>query len=259
MGNGVFTALEGAKIQNRELEIIANNLANVNSAGYKGDRLVFKEVLVEAQPMEYGYPLEWEDTPMHTNLAEKNPVLVEVVSQQTDFSQGRLKQTGGALDLAIEGEGFFQVKEGNDVFYSRDGRFTINSEGVMIHTSGGQLLDDSGEPIKLSNKPVTISANGQVSQDKANIAKIGLVRLPNEDLIKKAGHNRLAYKSAGQPPVPIEETKLIQGAVEGSNINPVIEMTKLIKVNRHFEYMTKVIKAYRDLDQRSINDVGGNR
>lgn len=260
MGNGVFGALSGAKVQARHLEIIANNLANVNTTGFKSDNLRFAEVIVRAQPKDYGYVLESEYPPMQANLSGQPASMVKILSQDIDFSSGSMKSTGSDLDVAFEGRGFFKVEKDGENFYSRDGRFSMGSDGSLLHSSGGRVLDEDGSPISISDGgSLQINSEGVIYQNKARVAKLGAVSLPETGSIKKAGYTLFSYNSQNNPPVELGNARMIQGSLEGSNVNAVSEMTKMIRVNRHFEHMNQAVKAYRDLDRRSIEDVGGQR
>jgi len=262
MGSGVFGAAEGAKVQARYLDVISNNLANAGTVGYKADDLNFGDFLVKAKSKDYGFVLEKENTPKSVNLDQSHQSMVKIVGQRTDFSQGFLKATGNTFDIAIDGEGFFQVEVDNNTYFSRDGRCVLNGEGELVHTSGGKILDDGGSPIVIDPEEegqVVINDEGLIFQGKTEIAKIGVYTLEDKGKISKMGHNLFEYTSVQSPPEESEEALVRQGFVEKSNVNPIAEMTKMIKINRHFEYMTKVIKAYKDTDQRSIQDVGASR
>lgn len=262
MGTGAFIAAEGAKVQARYLDVVSNNLANAGTVGYKAEDLNFGEYLVKTTQKEYGFVLEKENSPKHVNETQDNQSMVKITGSRTDFSQGFLEATGNTFDVAIQGEGFFQVSLNDEAFFTRDGRCFPNADGELIHTSGGKLLDDSGSPIVIvpdEEGKVNIDENGMISQGKTELAKIGVYALEEKEKIKKIGHNLFNYTSVNSPPEEAEKVLVKQGYLEKSNVNPIAEMTKMIKINRHFEYMTKALQAYRDADQKSTQGVGESR
>lgn len=258
MGSAIFSAASGAKSQARYLDIIANNLANASTVAYKADDLRFADFIPETDIMAGfgGGVLSDEAAPAATNLAARNQHYVRIVGQTVDLNQGNLKETGNDLDLALHGEAFFQVRIDDRIAYTRDGRFKVNEDGELLHISGGRVLDDGGSPIRLEQGPVEISDNGAIKKDGEEIANLGLKYIPESDDLKKIGNSMFEYTKTDRVPDNAEKVEVMQGYLESSNVNPIREMTKMIKVNRHFDIMNKAIKAYKELDERSIMEIG---
>jgi flagellar basal-body rod protein FlgF len=259
MGSGIFGATEGAKVQSAYLDVIANNLANAQTVGFKADKLEFGEYLFQAEFKDYGGPiLEKEQRPRYANCDGTEQAFVKITGQRIDMGQGNLRQTGNVLDVAIDGAGFFQVRlEDGQTFFTRDGRLRMGADGELQHSSGGQILDESGQPIRIGGQgPIAIEPDGTIFQGKAEQGKLAVYKLPVESAIGKAGHTLFSYDRPEAPPELNDDARIQQGFIEGSNVNPIAEMTRMIQVNRHFEYMNKLIKAYNDTDMRSIADVG---
>jgi len=258
MGNGIYTATAGAKVQSHYLDLIANNLANVGTVGYKADDLTFSDFLVQDGKLPRTDRVRMsEENDLAANTRERAQHFVEVLDQSMDLSQGAMVSTQNSLDVALDGPGFMTVELGGQTLYTRDGQFHLGPEGELLHGSGGRVLDEGGEPIALNDSgDLTIDAKGAIRQGGAEIARLGLVEIPDKDVLVKAGHTLFNCLDKDNPPAEASNTLVRQGLLEKSNVNPVREMTKMIKVNRHFEMMNKVIQAYRDLDNRSIQEVG---
>ncbi len=257
MGNGIYSAANGALVQSQYLDVIANNLANVSTVGYKADELQFGNYIAESmQAGQEGGILEMERPSAATNLARRNQNYVEVKGRHINFQDGNLKPTNNALDVAIQGRGFLQVQQNDETYYTRDGRMLINEDGDLLHVTGGRILDDGGSPITVSDQgPISIDEVGQITQGEQTIATLGVMDLPSTKDIQKAGQSLFSYNNQDNPPVEVEHA-IRQGFLESSNVNAVKEMTRMIQVNRHFEIMNRAVTAYRDMDQRSIQDVG---
>ncbi len=257
MGSGIYAAVAGAKAQSQYLDLIANNLANIGTAGFKADDLRFGDHLVTAgRGATQGGVLLREPKAMHHNIVKRDQVLVDIIGQTIDFSQGPLRKTGNSLDIALEGEGFFRIELQEREFYSRDGRFHINEEGELMHSSGGYVLDDSGSMIKLEKGLVEVDEDGVITQGNTEVARLGVMDLTDKEKITKAGHSLFSYSNPDELPTEAADTAIFQGRIETSNVNAVREMTKMIKTHRHFDAMERAIRAYRELEQKSINDVG---
>lgn len=246
MDNTSYIALSRQITLQRELDISANNLANMNTTGYK-----FEELLVSATPGAPAY-----DSPIRTpaNFAYDNGV-------GRDFSQGTLNQTGAPLDLAINGEGaFFEVATASGNVYTRDGAFTLDASGTIVDQNGDALQGDGG-PIVLDPKygePV-ISKDGIVSQtvngQAQRVGKINLMRIANMSDLKKNGDGTYSLTSNAQP-VPATDAQIEQGFVEASNVNPMKEVTHLIQINRAYQNLANIIEQNASLSQSAIQRLG---
>jgi len=247
MDNTSYVALSRQITLQRELDISANNLANMNTTGYK-----FEELLVNSQQGAPAY-----DDPIKTpaNFAYDNGV-------GRDFRQGPMQQTGSTYDLAIEGEGAFfavQTPQGA-VRYTRDGAFTTGPDGTLETQNGDQVQGVSGpiviDPTK--GAPV-ISPDGIVSQDSQGrseqIGQISVVRIANMSALSKDGNGLYSLQS-GITPEPATDATIRQGMLEGSNVNPMTEVTHLIQINRAYTELSNVIAQNLQLSNDAVSRLG---
>ena len=246
MDNANYVALSRQITLQRQLDISANNLANMNTTGFK-----FEELLVNAQ---YGAPAY--DDPIRTpaNFAYDNGV-------GRNFSQGTLTQTGSPLDLAIDGEGaFFEVQTPTGTAYTRDGSFTLDATGQLVNQNGYPVMSDGG-PIVLDPKkgqPV-ISQDGIISQDYQGQAeragKLSIVRIANMSDLKKEGDGTYTLTSNASA-APATDARIQQGFLESSNVNPMVEITNLVKINRAYQSIAAVIEQNTNLSKSAIERLG---
>ncbi len=258
MGNGIFSAVSGSKAQGEYLDVIANNLANANTVGYKADELRFGEHITKAKAETGGTsPILDNEPPQESaNLQKRSQIFTKVLGTFTDWSQGGLRRTGNDLDLALKGEGFFKIQKEGKIFYTRDGQFKLGEDGQLQHASGDPVLDDGDSPIRVEDGRIRIGEDGTVFQEDREVARIGVFTVPDKNAMKKAGSNLYEYqKERTAPPEEASETKVLQGHLERSNINPIREMVKMINANRHFDTINKAIQSYKSMDERSIRDV----
>lgn len=206
----------------RELQSVANNIANLSTTGYRREGLIFAEE-VRALPVEGG-----------------SVAMTEARARYTDELQGSLEETGGALDLAIEGEGYFTVRTPAGERLTRAGAFTRNAEGMLVNMDGHPLLDEGGGEIAVpfEARTIAVSADGTLSVDGAPAARIGLVGVEDPTkLFREAG---VLYRSEGAT-LPAEGGEVVQGFLEQSNVNPVAEMARMVEVQRAYEYGQKLM------------------
>jgi flagellar basal-body rod protein FlgF len=246
MDNANYVALSRQITLQRELDISANNLANMNTTGYK-----FEQLLVGT---EQGAPAYDAPIKSPANFAYDNGV-------GRDFRQGPTQQTGGTYDLAIDGEGaFFSVQTPQGTRYTRDGAFTLGPDGTL-QTQDGYPVQSSGGPIVIDPKkgaPV-ISADGIVSQDfqgrSEQIGTISLVRISDMSSLSKEG-NGLYNLKAGATTQPATDAQLHQGMLESSNVNPMTEVTHLIQINRAYTQLTNMMEQNLQLSTDAISRLG---
>ena len=245
MSGGMYLAAAGALVQQLRLEVLANNVANINTVGFKGEQSVFQ------------IPEESKNQTIETSLEGIQTLspYAPPYTTTTDFSQGALQPTGNTLDVAVSGDGFFSIQTPVGVQYTRQGNFTRNAQGVLITPDGYPVLGEGGE-ITLEEGIVKIDLEGNVYVDGDEVGRLQITDFLNRGVLKKAGEGRfvaLRQDAAGQRP---EKTTLRQGYIETSNVNPVRAMTEMIETSRMFEAYQKVIKSADDATARSIKDVG---
>lgn len=242
MDNALFVGLSRQLTLRRELDIVANNIANADTVGFKVENL-----MVETEPMRPA-----------TTLPGPKPVKFVIDrSVGRDFGQGSLRTTGATFDLAIEGDGFFKIQTPDGERYTRDGRFTMDALGRITTQAGQPVLDDGGGEIvvDLERGKVTIGADGTISQGEERVGKVGVVRFQELSVLEKTGDN-LYLNSSNAAPLAAPEAKVRQGMLEGSNVNPVVELTRMMEVTRAYESMAKMMDANAELSRRSVERMG---
>jgi flagellar basal-body rod protein FlgF len=206
----------------KEMQSVANNIANITTTGFRREGVVFAE-MVEALPAEGG-----------------SVAMTAARGRYTDDIQGALVQTGGTLDLAIEGEGFFTVLTPEGERLTRAGAFTRNADGEIVNMDGHRLLDEGAGPIQVpfEAESISVAADGTLSVDGAPVARIGLVTVEDNTRVFREG-GVLFRAEAGT--VPLEDGRVVQGFLEQSNVNAVAEMARMILVQRAYEYGQKLM------------------
>lgn len=261
---GIYTAVSGAIAQSQKLDTIANNLANVNTTGFKKDQQVFKEYLTN-----YEKPIDAITVPRVTasiesfyDLGGGDQAFVDTKGTFTDFSQGPIKPTGNSLDIAIEGNGFLEVSTRQGVRMTRNGSFQVNAEGFLVTKEGHPVLLE-GDPanaearkVNVAGGTVNIADDGSVFVNNENVGRLALVSVEPQTALRKGGGSLYGLKENLNPVVnrnaPI---KLHQGFLEGSNVNVIQEMTDMIQTSRVFESTQKAIKAFDDMNGKLVNEI----
>lgn len=265
MSKGIYTALSGALAQNARLDTIANNLANVSTPGFKRDGQIFREYLTsyEKEPGTITVPRVPASIESFYDMQGGDKSYVDANGTFTDHTQGSLKQTGNRLDVAIEGEGFFEVLTPDGVRLTRVGSFNVDGEGKLVTKQGFSVLRDGGagqdpasREIRLAKANVTVSPAGEIFDGQTNVGKLALVNVGKKDALLKTGQSLFTIKETIDPQMTIaNEVKLHQGFLEASNVNPVREMTDMITATRTFESTQKGIQAYDQMLGKIVNDV----
>jgi flagellar basal-body rod protein FlgF len=174
-----------------------------------------------------------------------------------DFGQGALTKTGGELDMAIEGQGFFQVQTPQGPRFTRDGRFTTDPGGRLVTQAGNPVLDASGGEIVIDMEKgaLQVGADGSLSQGQEQVGKVGMFAFANAGALEKSGDN-LFRNASNLQATPAAEAKLRQGHLEGSNVKPVLEMTRMVEVSRAYESTAKLMDSEFDLSRRAVERLG---
>ncbi len=264
---GIYTSMSGAMTQNLKLETIANNIANVNTPGFKRDQQVFREYLTanEKQPEVIQVPKDVAAIESFYNIQGGDKSYAEAVGTFTDHSQGGIKATGGTLDIAIDGQGYFEVLTPQGTRFTRSGNFTLDGNGNLVNKEGFFVLsqgDAESNPqdriIQLQGQgAVTFADSGDIYQGKEIVSKLGVVKIADPDSIQKVGSSLFEFKPNANPQVEnVENPNLRQGFIETSNVNIVQEMTDMITTNRIFEMNQKAIQAHDSMADKMVNVVG---
>lgn len=256
MLRGLYTSSLGMTTQMNRMDVVANNLANVNTTGYKKDTAVnttFADVLAKRTHDIQDYGLA--STARDVGGITYGPYVNEVY---TDFAQGAFETTGNALDVALTGSGYFVVSKqdnGGNVqeLLTRDGAFTVTAEGYLVTKDGGRVQGQSGD-IMLENGIVTIEANGDILVNSEYVDTLRTKAFEDETTLRKTGDN---YLMATGNSVEIAcEASTLQGVLELSNVNTVEEMVEMIAINRAYEANQKAVQTIDSTLQRSVQEIG---
>lgn len=223
MNPGVYNAVRGCRIQQLKFDTIANNLANVGTTGFKKSLLFFDQALR--------------------------------VHEKTNMAQGNMRHTGNSLDLALAGEGFFKVNTAAGIRYTRDGRFHLNARGELV-TSNGDPVMGSGGPVSIDGTDVTVDATGRIDVDGTEVDTLSIVFFDRSGRLRKEGLSYYVYEGdVGEGPRP-EQTSVMQGYLEESNVAVTEEMIRMVEALRNFESYQKVLQTFDETDGKAINEVG---
>ena len=257
--SAMHVAKTGINAQQTKIQVIANNLANVNTTGFKRDRANFETLLYQVKRTA------GEQTSDATELTSGLSVGtgVRIVNTQKVFSQGSLINTDNALDVAIDGEGFFQILMPDGRFaYTRDGTFSRNTEGILTTSSGFVIQPEIVIPDDVSS--INISSDGLVSAVISGqtlpqeLGQLQLSKFANSRGLQAIGENFLVETAASReavagPPLEIGFGKLVQGSLEGSNVNVVQQLVDMIETQRAYEVSSKTISSVDEM-LRYINN-----
>lgn len=264
ISRGIEIAAKGMQSLIEFQDVVAHNLANVNTTGYKKEALTFKSVYnsVVSEP---------ENQSDYKYRAGRDVGVISMGSESQklihEFSQGTLSRTGSPLDVAIEGDGFFKIQSANgETAYTRNGNFLINSQNFLVDNEGNRVLDKENQPIQLNLKAVgatqtsdfTINENGQIciigKENTRNLQTIGVWDFSNKEDMKALGNAKYAPKDITlNPELVSEKYSVQQGALELSNSNVVSEMINSINVSRNYETLSKLVKEKSSQISTAIN------
>ncbi len=250
MGNLAVVGLSRQVALERQLDVVSNNVANINTTGYKADGAMFQEFMGA--------------TARAGNLTGGDSRIRFVIDGGIwhDMSPGSIQQTGNPLDVAIDGEGFLAVQTPAGERYTRNGALQINAAGQLVTNEGMPVLGENG-PITLQNSDhnIIISQDGRVSVNEANVSrtegyrgKLRVVTFARPQDLQKDGSSNFQAPD-GVTPQPIPVVKVQQGALEKSNVNSVLEMTRLIDITRSYTEVSNLLQQQSDLHRSAIQQL----
>ncbi len=251
--SGMTSLVQAAGVIEHKMDTVSNNLANVNTVGFKEDQPSFREVLSNVQRI---VPESLEERFLsHEYLddyvgMDKSAVIVDEVGK--NFEPGRMRSTGNDLDFAIANEGFFTIETPQGERYTRDGHFEMDSEGRIVTSEGFFVLGEKG-PITLENGPISVDESGQVHFDGKISDSFRLVRFRQQDQLQKLGRGFFAPVNKDDIPKVSAEIQVKQGMLEDSNVNSMLEMTRMITATRAYESVHKAISRIDRLDEKAIS------
>jgi len=242
MENAQLIALSRQSALRNQLNVVANNMANINTGGFKAQRLLFEEyVMPVAEATEF-------------NRRDHDLFYVQDYGTRTEFMPGSIKLTGNELDIAIEGDGFFviQTADGGEA-YTRNGAFTLDEAGQLVTPDDKPVLTEGG-PINFTTADgkIDISRDGTISTELGVRGRIRVVNFDNPQNLVQMGDNLFQGENA----IPNAKVRVTQGAIEQSNVEGVVEVTRLIEITRAYTTVSKMIKDADELRQKAISTLG---
>ena len=248
LGSGYYAACAGLRAQSQALELIAGNIANISTTGYRGQQPMFHSLLASA-----GHQIE---DPL--NRAINDFGVLE--GSRTDLASGNLERTGNATDLAIEGKGFFEIKSGTEMLYTRDGNFQVSAKGQLTTAAGDLVLGENGLPktpglpVTLPSGEISISPDGTISANGAVAGKLKIVEFAPGMVPVAVGNSYYSVPPAALKASP--DSNIRQGMLEASNVNSVKAVVDMIAVQRHAEMLERAMSVFSsNLDHIAANDL----
>jgi flagellar basal-body rod protein FlgF len=222
MENTLYIALSYQTVTQRKLEVIANNIANVSTAGFKGEQMMFVEYLADA-------------------LAKDSISFVQDIAVVRDFREGAFAQTSNPLDVAISGQGWLQIDTPTGMRYSRNGHMKIDSQSRLTTASGHPVLGEDSRPITFpaSGGHIVIAPDGAISVDEVKVGRLKLVSFDNEQYLRKEADS---LYTTDAPTLPAPDARVVQGMIEESNVKAIIEITNMIGALRDYQAAQQVIE-----------------
>lgn len=237
MDNVSLVSLSHQLAAYRSMDVIANNIANISTPGYKRESVKFEELVQQVKPGE-------------DQKGSQSISFVRDAGVMRDISAGRLEQTSAPLDLALNGNGYFAIQTAAGERYTRNGHFTLNADGTIVTESGDPLLGDGGAiTIAPDDGDISFGADGTISGKQGQIGKLRIVDFANPRALQKQGDSLYATT---QQPNPASEAVLSQGMLESSNVQPVVEISRMIEVMRSYEATTSLEKSNSDMKRQAI-------
>ncbi|NBX66000.1 MAG: flagellar basal-body rod protein FlgF [Proteobacteria bacterium] len=240
MENTIYIGLSRLSALQEHMNLIANNIANVNTPGYKANKILFAEYLDKPKGMK------------------------ETISMVLDYSNyrvrenGPIKRTDNPLDVAVEGVGYLGVQApGGQIMYTRNGTFALNASRQLVTQQGYPVVDNGGQPITMpeGQGDILIDQTGSIALGNEIVGTLMVHEFPNIDLLKPVGNS--LYKSDA-PGTPSPSTRIIQGAIEGSNTQGVLEMTDMIDVSRTYQSVARMLQSEHDRMRSTIRTMTSN-
>ncbi|WP_417670899.1 flagellar basal-body rod protein FlgF [Roseibium sp.] len=241
MENAQLITLSRQMSLRNQMDMVANNMANLTTTGYKTQRMVFEEVLMPlAEATEF-------------KQGDENLSYVQDYGAGLNLLQGSIKLTGNDFDLAIDGDGWMVVQAGEQEAYTRDGSFHIAPNGMLVTADGDPVLTDGG-PVTFTPEDgkVDIADDGTIVSELGIRGKIRVVDFDNPEDLKALGSNTYTHEN----PIPMDKPRVIQGGLEESNVRGVIEIAHMVRITRAYETVSKLMADTDDLRQQAIQTLG---
>ncbi len=233
-------AAAGMQARMQSLDLVANNLANSSTGGYKSDGEFYTLFASEAA----------------SDDGSGNTSSVPMIQRQwTDFAQGLLEPTNNPLDFGLSGKGFFVVQGPSGPLYTRNGNFRFSTSGALVTGEGYPLLQQNGQPFKANtSQPLQVSREGEVSQNGKSLGSIKVAQFENPSGLTKYGANYFS-NTTGKQPADASGAEIYQGKIEASNVSASHGAVRIVGLSRQFEMMQKAISISNDMGKKAIEEV----
>ncbi|HUL08985.1 MAG TPA: flagellar basal-body rod protein FlgF [Candidatus Acidoferrum sp.] len=239
MENSGYIALARQVALDRALDITANNLANLRTSGYKAEKLKFEQFVQQA-------------TSPVTPPNEMSSVVQ--VGTFTDYRPGDFEQTGNTLDFAIQGDGFFAVQDAAGTRYTRAGSFRLDDTGQLVTQDGLPVLDSGGSAIQVpqETRQIIVSGDGKIAADGNVVGEIGVMQFADPKTLVREGNGLYSSSAA---PAQATDAKVVQGMIEGANVQPVLEITHMMDILRNFQAAQQMVDSQHEMAMNAINKI----
>jgi flagellar basal-body rod protein FlgG len=254
----IYAPLSAGKGQERVLEILANNIANSGTTGFKEQDVSFTSMLANPWP---AYQNPNPPAPFKMDMSEVYPLhgnemgTVALSSIRTNFSQGPMRETGNPLDCAVQGNGFFTIETAFGPRFTRDGSFALTPDGTLVTRSGGTVAGENGPLTGLSEGDVRITPSGEVFQGDLFVDKLRITAFEDPELLERIGDNSFVHDGAPENIIAFRG-EISQGYIESANVNPMKNMANLITAHRTYEALQKAIQAHDKTMEKGSNEIG---
>jgi flagellar basal-body rod protein FlgF len=241
MENALLVGLSAQLALRRSMDVVANNVANVSTAGFKRENPLFEQVLANIETSDALAP-------------RKEVAFVRDWGVLRDLSAGPMEQTGGALDVALDGDAYFAVQTANGERFTRDGQFKMDVNGRLVTAAGDAVMGEGGEIVLPANaKDIKIAADGSISTQDGQAGRLRLVSFDNQRKLIKDGGN--LYESK-EPALPAQNARVSQGFVERSNVQGVSEITRMIEISRAYSAVSESLSQTEETLKRAVSKLG---
>jgi flagellar basal-body rod protein FlgF len=242
MDNALMIGMQNQMVLQRRMEAVANNLANIATTGFKSDNFAFE--------------VDIED-PARAAEMPKDIRFVREAGLVRDMSQGAIQMTGAPLDVAIQGNGFFAVQnDDGSTAYTRNGAFTLSSDGRLVTQSGKAVLGESGAPLTfdLRGEQPVIDSQGAITVAGVEAGRLGIFSFAAPEGLEKVGDN--LYTANGQTATKSEDARVVQGGLENSNVRAVVELARMIEISRAYESAARMVNNDDELRKNALQTLG---
>jgi len=242
MENTMYVALSRQSTLRRQMDVVANNLANMSTHGYKSGQMMFVEHLTKSKGGD--------------NLLTPNLAYVRDIATMTDTKPGAIEHTGNPLDIAIQGDGYFVVQTPEGERYTRNGRLQLDNTGQLVNQLGQPVLADGGAPMVFApeDTEIVVSKDGTVSTNNGELGKLRIVNFDNEQVLDRSSGAQFST-TEDNPAQDVEDPTVLQGAVEGSNVEPILEMANMISVHRAYDGVKSFIEREDERQRNMIRNL----